>query len=297
MTDVTQQSAPVAPEPSVDALQANMDEFFGHRLADPIEEEASPAQPVVEQAAPSPVPLNPSSTPAPNAEPAASQNEDDDTEIDPGLMAEVLLGAQPAQPAPTPAAQAPVAPASPSSDEQLYMPIKAESIKIPQTQLEAIFRSEDPQEQERALVGLMAGWMNAGIALMDQRMKEHYVPQIATQAHQTTVSAQAAAQIENDFYGTYPDLRAAPQLVQRVGQHFSKLDPQAKWGPELKAKIGDNARKLAKQMGIKLEGAPAPAAAPAVPFVADSARPSSALPSGEKDYSAAAMVDELSLFA
>lgn len=298
MTDVTQ--APAVAEPSETELEANMAEFFGHRLADPIEDEA-PAQeptPVAEQSATPPVSLNPSPAPAPNAEPAASQNEGGDTEIDAGLMAEVMLGAAPA-PVETPAAPVAETPAAtpPSSGEQLYMPIKAETIRIPQAQLDSIFRSEDPVEQERALTNLMAGWMNAGLAMMDQRMKEHYVPQISQQAHQVTVSAQRAQEVENDFFSTYPDLRAAPQLVQRVGAYFSKQNPNAKWGPELKAQIGDNARKLARQMGIKLEGAPQATPPAPVPFVADSARPSSAHPTGQPDYSPGKMVEELSFFA
>lgn len=299
MTDVTQTQQPA--EPAVSELEANMAEFFGHRLSDPMEPEATPEPvaeptPTVPAAMPAAVELNPSSTPAPNAEPAASTNEGDEPEVDAGLMQDVMLGNAPV-PTPAPKEAAPAASDPPSSGEQLYMPIKAETIRIPQAQLDSIFRSEDPVEQERALTNLMAGWMNAGIAMMDQRMKEHYVPQISQQAQQSTASAQAAAQVESDFYSSYPDLKAAPQLVQRVGAYYSKMDPNAKWGPDLKAKIGDNARLLAARMGIKLEGAPVKPTPAATPFVADSARPNSALPTGQTDYSPGAMVDELSLFA
>lgn len=177
------------------------------------------------------------------------------------------------------------------------MPIKPEAIRLPQAQLDAIFRSEDPQEQERALVNLMASWMNAGIALMDSRMKEHYAPQFVQQSQQVFATQAATRAIEEDFFGAYPDLQGQTALIERVAAHFAKTNPQAKWGPELRDKIGTNARALAKQLGIKLAGAPqAQPQAPAQPFVVDSARPASAMPSGQVDYGPAAMVDELTRF-
>jgi len=281
MTDATSPAAaPVLSQEEQD-LNANMDAFFEHRLDDDLfvsESDPTPAAVEPEPApAADPTPIQPTT----NAEPAAVENAGDGEEpIDAGLLASLVLGTSPA-PTPTPTAVEAPAPApveSPAGDDDKpYMPLQAKRGMIPPQVLDTIFNSEDPGQREDALIGVLTSWGNAILAMADNRVKEFHAPRMVQAQAQTVEAQRHAVETQQDFYGAFPDLQEVPQLVARVAQVIAQQNPQAKYGPEMRDKIGKTARAFAKQTGITLKGA-APAAkveAPQ-PFVTGSARPAPA---------------------
>lgn len=286
-------------------------EFLGHDLRDeptsspeptPAASPSSPAAPtgVAVPVAPVGAPVSPSPVQANGGTPPAiAGHEGTSPEVDPNLLFAVL-GGQPVTPAaapqPTPAMPEP-APSSPEGPWEPFQP----NFQLPAAVTDAIFRSEDPQQQSTALVNLLSSFGNAVAQVMEQRITAVHAPRMQEQFTNATVERQQAAAVNQDFYSNHADLKPFSQIVRKAGEVFFQKNPQATYTAETRNQIAALARTAAKQLGYNV-GQPAAApvavapgnAAPAL-FVAGAARPESlGLP--ENTDSPAGIFDQLNDF-
>lgn len=181
-------------------------------------------------------------------------------------------------------------------------------LQLPANLTQTLFNSEDPVQQERALKGLVAAIGNAAVGYMEQRIRNHHTPRIASQfAESQSAQAQAAA-VAQDFYGTHKDLEPYKQVVLKAGQAWAQHNPNRAYDAKARDEVANLARAALKNMNINLpapaaQGAapapapqPAPGTAPRTPYVAGGARPGGSLEQAPADDSPGAMLDLLTQF-
>lgn len=220
-------------------------------------------------------------------------------EVDAALLQQMLTipGVAPVeqQPVQQPVQQTP-------AEEPVFKPF-ANNFQLPAPLQAALFESDDPQVRAQALVDVMVSVGNSVAAVMEARIKEHYVPKITQQAEQRFTQNTEVKRIDTDFYSTYPELEANRPLVTKAFQIVAaKLGTGAVYNAEVKAQVGALAKKALAATGVQVAqptqqqtSQPKPAAKPkTTPYVAGGARPGNY--ESPDPNTAAAMFDELSKF-
>lgn len=215
-------------------------------------------------------------------------------EVDPNLLAAMMLGGQaaPAAPQAQPPVQtqpAPVQQTQPQPQGQpqgqpegqqpaSWTPFNA-GFQLPPEFQEALFNGE-PQQQAQALTALMTSLGNTITSMVEQRFTSHYAPQMQQQIVERQSYEQQARSVAADFYGANADLAPYKQVVLRAGEVYAQANPGMQYDEKARNAIAALARRSLQQMGVALaapQAQPLTMAAPQAqapqPFIADGARP------------------------
>lgn len=279
-------SAPAAsegqnPVEEANGFDAEFAAFLGHSFDEP-EDDPSPQSeetpagaepppqgetPAKEPEGATPEPAS-AETPAVETPPADAQP---DPEIDPAdLAAFTGLGQQSPQQQQAPADGAPGKDPSPATQEEdeTFAPFQP-TFKLKPEMSAALFESEDANVREQALVGLLSSFGNAITQVMEQRIKEYHAPRLASNIQGTMIERQAAAAVDQHFYGKYPELHQFRPAVQRAFKVLADKDPKIQYSEDLAERVAKLAAQGLKASGINVsvkalqkQAAAAPAGSP-----------------------------------
>lgn len=184
---------------------------------------------------------------------AAQAEEPKAPEIDDEVLIQMMLGAQQTQQQPQ-AVQEPQQAAE--QQVEMFTPFTQE-IDIPDAIVTNLF-SEDVNVIKKTLGGMLTSTANAAAhaGYMKSRAEfENLLNKHMQNQQQQTVQQQQNAQIFNEFYTTFPDLKNYQKVVgvavsTLVAREQAK-NPNATWTPELRDAIGNYSRALIARLSNK----------------------------------------------
>jgi hypothetical protein len=145
--------------------------------------------------------------------------------------------------------------------DEPFLPFNNQFRLQPET-LQALFESDDVETRHQALVGLLAGFGNAVVQIMDQRIQEHHAPRVQAATVSSFTERQQAQAVNADFYGKYSELEPYSKVVVRAFEVVSAKHKGKPYTPELRDEVATLAKTALKQMGVQLPN-PTQSAAPA----------------------------------
>lgn len=156
-----------------------------------------------------------------------------------------LMGQQ--QPAPQQAqAPAPQQPAQPEQGQYNFV--------VPDNYMNALAH-EDINVRRAALNSMLNGVAEAVSGNVRQQM-EQMRAQVPAMVQPVLQARDQAQQIQNDLYGTYPELRGAEHIVKMAAQQVAMQNPQvnvANWSPDLRDAIAERAAAFVPGLHAKVQ--------------------------------------------